>query len=71
MEYIADLSPRELQIFILTGQGLTNPEIAEFCFIDVTTVRTHVKRVHSKLYIDGRARLAVAASRVINAYQDN
>lgn len=68
MERFADLTPREMEVFILTGQGLMNAEIGEHLFISGLTVRTHLNRVHDKLDIHGRARLAVAAARVANAF---
>jgi hypothetical protein len=43
------------------GLGLTNQEIAESLYISPLTVRTHVKRIHSKCGIQGRAKLALAA----------
>ncbi len=68
MERFADLTPREMEVFILTGQGLTNAEIGAHLFVSDPTVKTHVKHVHDKLDIHGRARLAVAAARVANAF---
>lgn len=53
------LGRRELEAFRLVGLGMTNAEIAEAMGISPTTVRTYMKRIHDKLYIVGRSRLAV------------
>ena len=55
------LTQSEFKVFRLLGLGLTNQEIAESLFISPLTVRTHVKRIHSKCAIKGRAKLALAA----------
>ncbi|HPW17071.1 MAG TPA: LuxR C-terminal-related transcriptional regulator [Candidatus Aminicenantes bacterium] len=61
MAHIHTLTQGEFKVFRLLGLGLTNQEIAETLFISPLTVRTHVKRIHSKCGIQGRARLALAA----------
>jgi RNA polymerase sigma factor (sigma-70 family) len=55
------LTQAEFKVFRLLGLGLTNEEIAQTLFISPLTVRTHVKRIHSKCEIKGRAKLALAA----------
>ena len=61
MAHIHTLTPGEFKVFRLLGLGLTNQEIAETLYISPLTVRTHVKRIHSKCSIQGRAKLALAA----------
>ena len=61
MAQIHTLTQSEFRVFRLLGLGLTNQEIAESLFISPLTVRTHVKRIHAKCDIQGRARLALAA----------
>jgi RNA polymerase sigma factor (sigma-70 family) len=58
---IHTLTQSEFRVFRLLGLGLTNQEIAETLFISPLTVRTHVKRIHAKCDIKGRAKLALAA----------
>jgi RNA polymerase sigma factor (sigma-70 family) len=58
---IHTLTQAEFKVFRLLGLGLTNDEIAQTLFISPLTVRTHVKRIHSKCEIKGRAKLALAA----------
>lgn len=61
MAHIHTLTQGEFKVFRLLGLGLTNQEIAETLFISPLTVRTHVKRIHAKCGIEGRAKLALAA----------
>jgi RNA polymerase sigma factor (sigma-70 family) len=55
------LTQSEFKVFRLVGLGLTNQEIAESLYISPLTVRTHVKRIHAKCGIQGRAKLALTA----------
>ena len=61
MAQVHTLTQSEFKVFRLLGLGLTNQEIAEGLFISPLTVRTHVKRIHAKCDIKGRARLALTA----------
>jgi len=61
MAHVHTLTQGEFKVFRLLGLGLTNQEIAESLYISPLTVRTHVKRIHSKCGIEGRAKLALAA----------
>ncbi|WP_300021177.1 helix-turn-helix transcriptional regulator [uncultured Maribacter sp.] len=45
------LSPREQEIALLIGEGLTNQEIGERLFISAETVKTHRKNIKSRLSI--------------------
>ena len=42
------LTPREMEILTLIGQGLTNPEIAATLFLSPHTIKTHINRVFTK-----------------------
>ncbi len=48
------LTPRELEILILIGQGLTNGEIAQMLGISKRTVETHAGQIYAKLQVEGR-----------------
>jgi RNA polymerase sigma factor (sigma-70 family) len=61
MARIHTLTQSEFKVFRLLGLGLTNQEIAESLYISPLTVRTHVKRIHAKCGIQGRAKLALTA----------
>jgi LuxR family maltose regulon positive regulatory protein len=59
---VADLSPREIEVFALLAQGLTNREIATRLFISDVTVKVHVHRIFQKTGARSRAEAAVAAA---------
>ena len=53
------LTPREHEIAGLVGAGLPNLEIARRLGVSVTTVRSHLKQVYSKLQLVSRIELAL------------
>jgi DNA-binding NarL/FixJ family response regulator len=55
------LTPREFEIFTLIGRGLSNGEIAADLTLSQATVKTHVKRVLSKLDLRDRIQAVVLA----------
>ncbi|MGN6574279.1 MAG: response regulator [Nocardioides sp.] len=57
------LTARELEVFRLITQGLSNAEIGEQLFISDTTVKTHVTRLLQKLDLRDRAQAIVLAYR--------
>lgn len=57
------LTPRELEVLQLIGEGKTNQEIADTLFIGVKTVKTHVSNILSKLQVEDRTQIAVYAHR--------
>jgi DNA-binding CsgD family transcriptional regulator/tetratricopeptide (TPR) repeat protein len=57
------LTPREHQVLVLLGEGLTNQQIADRLFISRKTVEHHVARVLSKLGLQGRAAAAAYSVR--------
>lgn len=58
---IAELTAREQEVFMLMAHGDTNADIAEELFISEGTVKTHVKRVLSKLLMRDRTQVVVFA----------
>ena len=58
----AALTPTELEVAALAGQGLTNPEIGQRLFISAGTVRIHLSHIYAKLGIANRAQLAAEAT---------
>jgi LuxR family maltose regulon positive regulatory protein len=49
------LSQRELQVLRLLGSELTGPEIARELYVSLNTLRTHTKRIFTKLDVTTRA----------------
>jgi predicted ATPase/class 3 adenylate cyclase/DNA-binding CsgD family transcriptional regulator len=56
------LTPTELQVVNLAGQGLTNPEIAARMFVARGTVKVHLSHVYTKLDVRNRSELAALAA---------
>jgi DNA-binding CsgD family transcriptional regulator len=59
-----ELTPRELEVFALLGEGMTNREIAAELFITGKTASVHVSRILAKLSVSNRAAAAAAAQRL-------
>ncbi|MGH8387447.1 MAG: LuxR C-terminal-related transcriptional regulator [Pseudomonas sp.] len=58
------LSMRELEVLGLIAQGNSNQQIAELLFISLHTVKTHARRIHSKLGVERRTQ-AVAKAKAL------
>lgn len=57
------LTPMEVQVAGLVGEGLTNPQIAEKLCITAGTVKVHVSHIFRKLGVRRRAELASETTR--------
>ncbi|MDN5916906.1 MAG: LuxR C-terminal-related transcriptional regulator [Pseudonocardia sp.] len=57
------LTPTELQVAGLVGQGLTSPQIASRLYISPRTVQTHISHSLRKLGIGSRVELATTVAR--------
>ncbi|MEJ2557980.1 MAG: response regulator transcription factor [Anaerolineae bacterium] len=51
---VEPLSQRELEVLRLLTTGFSTPEVAQELFIAVSTVRSHVKSIYSKLNVHKR-----------------
>jgi DNA-binding CsgD family transcriptional regulator len=54
---VESLTPSELRIVRLAGEGRTNREIAHELYVTLKTVEGHLSRAYTKLGIEGRAQL--------------
>ncbi|MBV9095154.1 MAG: response regulator transcription factor [Streptosporangiaceae bacterium] len=61
-DVIQRLTERELEVLSLIGSGLDNRMIAEKLFVSVTTVRSHIQHLLSKLDLHSRVEVAVLAN---------
>ncbi|MCM2605943.1 response regulator transcription factor [Rossellomorea marisflavi] len=57
------LTPRELSITKLVGEGKTNKEIADQLFLSLGTVKNHISQILQKLELRDRTQLAIYAVR--------
>jgi LuxR family maltose regulon positive regulatory protein len=58
------LSGRELEVLSLIAQGNSNQQIAEQLFISLHTVKTHARRIHSKLGVERRTQAVATAKKL-------
>jgi NarL family two-component system response regulator LiaR len=58
-----ELTPREMDVLQLIGDGKSNQDIANTLFIGVKTVKTHVSNILHKLDLEDRTQIAIYAHR--------
>lgn len=56
-----NLSERELEVLQLINSGLSNKKITEELFISMSTVKTHLRNIYSKLGVHSRTEAIVKA----------
>jgi DNA-binding NarL/FixJ family response regulator len=55
------LTPREVDILLLLAQGMSNDEVAQALFLEVSTVKSHLARMLPKLGVKSRLQAVVWA----------
>lgn len=60
----AELSPRERAVARMVGEGLTDKQIAQQLGVELSTVRTYLKRAFDKLGVQRRGAVAAAIGRL-------
>ena len=60
---VAELTPREREVLILAGRGMSAEEVADELTIGIATARTHLYRLRCKLQLRDRAQLVSFAYR--------
>tara|TARA_B100000508_G_C11440782_1_gene268668 strand:+ start:595 stop:969 length:375 start_codon:yes stop_codon:yes gene_type:complete len=58
------LSPREHQILSLLLKGYSNAEIAEELFLSLSTTKTHVSNLYSKMHVKSRFQVIALAKKM-------
>lgn len=64
--YLSELTPREYDVLMELGKGLSNYEIAKVLFISENTVKKHVSNVLLKLQLSHRTQAALLVHDVVN-----
>jgi DNA-binding NarL/FixJ family response regulator len=60
-ERIGELSPREAEVLVEVGRGLSNADIGKALFMSEATVKSHVSRLLVKLGATNRVQIAILA----------
>ncbi|WFA08273.1 response regulator transcription factor [Tissierella sp. Yu-01] len=67
---LSELTPRENDVLVALGKGLSNQEIAEELFISEHTVKKHISNILSKLELSHRTQAALLVNEASNLYRE-
>lgn len=56
-DLLADLTPRQREVYDLIMAGKTNKEIMAELFVELSTLKTHINHIYKKLEVSSRAEL--------------
>lgn len=59
-----NISRRELKVLGLMAEGMSNQEIAECLYISLNTVKTHARRINTKLSVKNRTQAILKAQKL-------
>jgi DNA-binding NarL/FixJ family response regulator len=59
--WLDSLTPREIEVLVAVGRGLSNAEIGAALYMSAATAKTHVGRLLTKLDARDRTHLVIAA----------
>ncbi len=65
-----DLSERELDVFFLMQERLSNSEIGDKLFVSVSTVKFHIHNIFSKLFVKNRKEAIKKAESLIEEFKN-
>lgn len=58
---VENLSERELEVMRLIAAGLSNKKIMEELYVSMSTVKTHIRNIYSKLSVNSRTQATIKA----------
>ena len=61
---LSPLSERELEVLRLIAAGKSNAAIADTLYISLSTVKTHINNLYSKLGVESRTQALVRAKEI-------
>ena len=64
-DVLNQLSPRELEVLRLVGQGKNNQEIAQTLHLSIGTIKNYITQILSKLSLRDRVAAALLAQRYL------
>lgn len=68
---VAELTPREVEVALLAGDGLDDAGIARRLFISPHTLKNHLKNIYRKLDVHSRTQLVSAIRPPAEAWENN